>query len=472
MAMGTATNSEFCVYFEQHAQWNNDWPKGCRYSSPTASVSPTSSITMTPLPLLSTTGSLITASPTSLLTSSTTSSDESSLSTSLTAQCAIDFYLAPVSLIVPNLADLEVLNCSGTASCDVSLFAANMTTTNASSTATHNQSTMQSASTIVEFRVINFPILPNASLVHLCMPQRWYLQAPSNSFITTITTFPTNLIGVDSAKTCATVVSDISLEPLALLTTTNISLQARCINGGLLPVPVSILVYWPPAPSTDSPTAVSTATQGITSTGAILGVVGGAASAASSTALLAILTCDDVPPMNTVTYFVSVFFELGLATVALGNVGIVVAVLLLQLVVVLVLRRSRKAKQRRCCWCCFFVCGATPLRVCNVPLPLAEHPRHLGLLLPGSLLGAVGVTLREPTPSNVALGAIAIICIFTAFAGQIAVQRLVALPRASFVLFQPPYSVGTDLEKRFLFPAGRWEPSQVSQARLAHFLRQ
>lgn len=88
----------------------------------------------------------------------------------------------------------------------------------------------------------------------------------------------------------------------------------------------------------------------------------------------------------------------------------------------------------------------------------------MGLLLPGSLLGAVGVTLREPTPSNVALGAIAILCIFMAFAGQVAVQRLVVLPRASFVLFQPPYSVGTDLEKRFLFPAGRWEPAQVSQA--------
>lgn len=58
--------------------------------------------------------------------------------------------------------------------------------------------------------------------------------------------------------------------------------------------------------------------------------------------MLALLTCDAVPPINTVTYFVSVFFDLRLVAVALGNIGVVIAVGALQLVFVTLLHRRQQ----------------------------------------------------------------------------------------------------------------------------------
>lgn len=212
-----------------------------------------------------------------------------------------------------------------------------------------NQST---ASNTFSLKVVSFPVLSKNSTiqynylaVHLCTAQGWHLRPFRNSTNVTILTSQVFLSDINSGGVvlCTSVVAHIeqSLTVISTLTATIISLEALCIGGGI-PVPVSFVIYWPTPESKDTPSTVSTATEGATSAGTILGTIGGAASAASSTAMLAILTCDDVPPINTVTYFVSVFFELGLATVALGNVGIVVAVLLLQLAVVLVLRRSRK----------------------------------------------------------------------------------------------------------------------------------
>lgn len=55
------------------------------------------------------------------------------------------------------------------------------------------------------------------------------------------------------------------------------------------------------------------------------------------------------------------------------------------------------------------------------------------------------------------------VCVVSAFVLKVVVQRRVALPRATFVQYKT-VAVGTCFEKRFLFPAGRWEPMEVSQA--------
>ncbi|CUI14183.1 GP46-like surface antigen, putative [Bodo saltans] len=306
--------------------------------------------------------------------------------------------------------------------------------------------------------------------VPFCIPSSWrVLNVASN---TSINNFSLEMRNASSSQqehadmvTCGNATThNAQFDSLLYGTTTMIAFDAVCIGGGG-PVLVEVIVRWPLA-TTAPPTLTSPAVVGASSTSSIVGILSGgaAASSAASTAMLALLTCDAVPPINTVTYFVSVFFDLGLVAVALGNIGVVIAVGALQLVFVTLVHHRRMTAES------ISHTHRHPLLVdvyledsalCRFP---ALTVQLMGLLLPGSLLGAFGAILQhQPTTSTVVLCCIAVSCVVLAFALQVVVQRRVALPRAMFVQYTT-VAVGTSFEKRFLFPAGRWEPMEVSQA--------
>lgn len=282
-------------------------------------------------------------------------------------------------------------------------------------------------------------------------------------------------------------ITHIMNPPPAYDSITIIKLLGTCAIGGL-EVNISIVVHWPPQPASPQPTTAavtnSDATVGLLSSASILTLLsGGGAASSVSVVMLSLLQCSSHPPISTATYFVSVFFELGNAAMATGNVGVCGGVFCLQLMTIWCLRRWNGNKQHE-----------TALEDSEINAAVLEHRgeapklssqadvihKYLqemalmrlpaigvvvgSMLLPGAVLGAVaGFVSENSSSSDLVVCSFAFFFVIIMICGEVDVIRRTVLLRASFVPYRV-YSVGTEMEKRFLFPEGRWEPANIRQA--------
>jgi hypothetical protein len=159
---------------------------------------------------------------------------------------------------------------------------------------------------------------------------------------------------------------------------------------------------------------------------------------------------------------VSVFFDLGNAAMAIGNVGLVYAVLCLQIVVVWSVFRFRQQPdtilQTR---------GVFRGRLLSIMGQLrcpSLTAKASSLLLPGSVLGITAAFCSSSTSAgDTGICVVACLLVLAIIGAHVAVQRLAVLPSATLTPYRV-YVVGTVVERRFLFPEARWEPIEVNQA--------
>lgn len=238
--------------------------------------------------------------------------------------------------------------------------------------------------------------------------------------------------------------------------------------------------------STDDENPLSGATIGVISSAAIFSLLsGGGAASSISVVMLSFLQCSNHPPVSVATYFVSVFFDLGSAATAIGNVGLCYAVYFLQMTIVAVVSRWKKAHPTVSAPAAkegpefSQQIDEKPLppadsHVVTLPAQLIELMAQLrcpsigvkvaSLLLPGAALGAtVGLTSHASSAGDVGVCIVACLLVMSIIGAQVAALRLVVLPHAIFAPYRH-YVVGTMFEKRFLFPEARWEPMPLNQA--------
>jgi hypothetical protein len=335
-------------------------------------------------------------------------------------------------------------------------------------------------------------------LIPFVVPIGWTLVGTTNA-----TTFVT--IG-SSNMTSATTEGNITYTmPYApsYSNTTVVSLMAMCVgggDGGMSAPMVVVEVRWPPPP----PPKVNSAVNGAATGGAVFGVLTGSASSASSTAMLALLQCTKDPPVTTATYFVSLFFQLGLVAVAMGNVVLILIAFILHAALVFCLMtlctstpkdepasgetdpdgdarsrekrtkeeeeeedKKKKKKKKHSGGDHEATSGSTVLDVWLPSMATLRFPAAtiniMALLIPGSFLGATAGILNRTSAGDVITCIIALVCVFGLIVAQWVLQRHVVLPRVKYLPYRS-FAVGSAIEQTLLFPRSRWEPLALHSA--------
>ncbi|CUG87927.1 Hypothetical protein, putative, partial [Bodo saltans] len=219
----------------------------------------------------------------------------------------------------------------------------------------------------------------------------------------------------------------------------------------------------PPLVVDDNDATQGKAVEGFVVSATILSLLsGGGAASSISVVMLSFLQCSTQPPVSVATYFVSVFFDFGNTSMGLGNVGLIYALVSLQTTIVWLLLRFRDQQWSPCNRndrADRYLSAMALVRAPAVGVSAAT------LLLPGSVMGIVAGYVDESnsTTVDVILCSLALLLCLTIIAAEVVLLRTIVLPMSTFELYEE-YSVGSKMEKRFLFPEGRWEPANIRQA--------
>ncbi|CUE70659.1 transmembrane protein, putative [Bodo saltans] len=229
------------------------------------------------------------------------------------------------------------------------------------------------------------------------------------------------------------------------------------------------------AASTPTSDAAGVAVTAVTGAAAI---VSAAASTGASIALLSSLgSCDDDRPKDTVmVYVLSPFYSLGAVAIALGNVGLAMALTALHALLVVLHHRctahSQDAEDTEysSLWVGHYHRSMPALRFPTLSLRVWQ------LMLPGAVFGSVVSVLGDDVrvegirnlgeSAMIAAGSIALITVglYHILEGWYFMMKIV-LPSLTFLLW--PRDVASILLHstldRYLLPEGRWVPSEIAE---------
>lgn len=238
-----------------------------------------------------------------------------------------------------------------------------------------------------------------------------------------------DVVWPDAVASLGVVVLTMAAAPVGG-TATAVALVARCATERH---PVVVLVQWPE-------NRVSVATEVTTAAATVAAAVGGDLTAATSLALVSMLSCSDKPPKVGINaYAISVFYDLGEAAIAYGNVGLMAAVLALHALLTMALAKARG--------CVFWDAASSSARFPALSMRVTDF------LVPGTMFGLVRCAVAgDAGPVVVGVAGIVV----AVGAGQYLLHAVV-LPRATFEQYAC-YATGGAWERVLLFPRGQWQP--------------
>ncbi|CUG48691.1 membrane-associated protein, putative [Bodo saltans] len=175
--------------------------------------------------------------------------------------------------------------------------------------------------------------------------------------------------------------------------------------------------------------------------------VSGNPTAAAALAMVGLLSCSgSTPALQSAGYFVSLFFDLGAAAVAAGNVGIIAIVVGLQFAAVRV-------------WMWRHKITSTDIAMADLRFPALSIFIAM-YLLPGAVYGSVA---SVSSGDSVVTGLLVLLIVIALVVGSQVFLIKVVLPVSDFRPYPIPHKTAYFFERFALLPSSRWIPESAER---------